>query len=77
MLTCLCACREGIRVNRVTLPLFLRLVNSQTWGKRSLPTGTYYVEGWMGPRDIPEALEKEEIRASVGKRTNFPWLFGS
>jgi len=52
-----CARREGIGVSRGTAPIILRLVNSQPWVKRSLPTGTYYVEGWMGPRDIPDALE--------------------
>lgn len=76
MLICPCAHREGIRVSRGIAPLILRLVYSQPWVKRSLPPGTYYVEGWMGPRDIPDALERE-VHASVGNRTAFLWLSGS
>jgi hypothetical protein len=74
---CPCACREGIRVSRATAQLILRLVNSQPWGKRPLPTDTYNVEGWMGQRDVPDAPEKEEIGTSIGNRTAFSWLCGS
>jgi len=77
MLKCPCAARKGIRVSRGTAPLILRLVNSQPWVKRSLPIGTYYVEGWVGPGDIPNALEREEVHASVGNRTAFLWLSDS
>lgn len=71
MLICPCTCREGIWVSRGTASLILRLGNSQPWGKRFLPTGTYYVEGWMGPSDIPDALEREEGRGSVGNERSF------